>query len=103
MRESPVAHIYIYIYLKAAASAADLSGLEAQKLQVLKGWLAEAQKLQVLSGWLADELRESRGAAWMAGWLADRGDCHDVFHLGTPFGSIWGRFACIRDDFLGPL
>ena len=24
-------------------------------------------------------------------------------HLGAPFGSIWGRFACVRDDFLRTL
>ena len=66
----------------------------------MKGWLAEAQKLQVLSGWLADELRESRAAASMAGWLADRGDIMIFVHL-APFGSIWGRFACIGETFWG--
>ena len=39
----------------------------------------------------------------MAGWLADWGDCHEFFHLGAHFGSIWGRFACVRCDFLGSL
>ena len=39
----------------------------------------------------------------MAGWLADWGDCHDFFHLGIHFSSIWGRFACVRGYFLGSL